>query len=63
MCHKFSVYCSNLFCVMRETLRCLFGNNQSGVIEALNPATRYLHYILNIDNPYLEQLVIKSDIC
>ena len=48
---------------MRETSCCLFGNNQSGVIEALNSATRYLHDILIIDNPYLEQLVIKSDIC
>ena len=58
MCHKFSVYCVDLFCVLRGTSCYLFGNNQSGVIEAFNSALRYLRGILNIDNPYLEQLVI-----
>ena len=62
MCHKFSVDCADLFCAMRETSFCLFGNNQSGVIEAFNSALRYLHDILNIDNLYLEQLVSQISV-
>ena len=27
------------------------------IIEALNSTSRYLDYLLNIDNPYFEQMV------
>ena len=32
-------------------------NNQAGVIEAINSTSRYLEDLLNIDNPYFEQMV------
>ena len=35
----------------------LSDNNQTDIIEALNSNTRYLDDLLNIDNPYLEQMV------
>ena len=35
----------------------LSGNNQAGVIEAFNSSSSYLDYLLNIDNPYFEQIV------
>ena len=41
------------FCfVMRETLCC-----QTDIIEAFNSTSRYLDDLLNIDNPYFEQMV------
>ena len=46
------------FCfVMRETLCCLSDNNQADIIEAFNTTSRYLDDLLNIDNPYFEQMV------
>ena len=44
---------------MRETLCCLSDNNQSDIIEAFNSTStsRYLDDLLNIDNPYFEQMV------
>ena len=38
---------------MRETS----DNNQTDIIEAFNYNTRYLDDLLNIDNPYFEQMV------
>ena len=35
----------------------LSDNNQAAVIEAFNFTSRYLDDLLNIDNPYFEQLV------
>ena len=35
----------------------LSDNNQSDVIEAFNSTSRYLDDLLNIDNPYFEQMV------
>ena len=35
----------------------LTDNNQAGVIGAFNSTSRYLDNLLNIDNPYFEQLV------
>ena len=35
----------------------LSDNNQTDIIEALNSTSRYLDDLLNIDNPYLEQMV------
>ena len=35
----------------------LSGNNQTDIIEAINSTSRYLNDLLNIDNPYFEQMV------
>ena len=35
----------------------LSDNNQTNIIEAFNPTSKYLDDLLNIDNPYLEQMV------
>ena len=35
----------------------LSDNNQSDVVEAFNSTSRYLDDLLNIDNPYFEQMV------
>ena len=35
----------------------LSDNNQIDIIEALNSTSRYLDDLLNIDNPYFEQMV------
>ena len=46
------------FCfVMRETMLSLSDNNQTDIIEAFNSTSRYLDDLLNIDNPYFEQMV------
>ena len=42
---------------MRETLCYLSDNNQADIIEAFNSTSRYLDDLLNIDNPYFEQMV------
>ena len=50
---------ADFFCfVLRETL-CFFSvrQNQIDIIEAFNSTSRYLDYLLNIDNPYFEQMV------
>ena len=44
-----------LFCYERDFM--LSDNNQSDVIVAFNSTSRYLDDLLNIDNPYLEQMV------
>ena len=47
------------FCfVMKETSCCLFSDNfQADFVEAFNSTSRYLDDLLNIDNPYFEQMV------
>ena len=35
---------------------CLSDNNQTDIIEAFNSTSRYLDDLLNIDNPYFEQI-------
>ena len=35
----------------------LSDNNQTDIIEAFNSSSRYLDDLLNIDNPYFEQMV------
>ena len=35
----------------------LSDNNQSDIIEVINSTSRYLDDLLNIDNPYFEQMV------
>ena len=42
---------------MRETLCCLSDNNQTDIIVAFNSSSRYLDDLLNIYNPYFEQMV------
>ena len=43
---------------MRETSCCLSDNNQADVAEAFDFTARYLlDKVLNIDNPYFEQIV------
>ena len=42
---------------MGETSCCLSDNNHIVIIEAFNSTSRYLDDLLNIDNPYFEQIV------
>ena len=44
-----------LFCYERDFMLSLSDNNQTDIIEAFT--SRYLDDLLNIDNPYFEQLV------
>ena len=46
-----------LFCYERDFMLSLFDNNQTDITEAFNSTSRYLDDLLNIDNPYFEQMV------
>ena len=46
-----------LFCYERDFMLSLSDNNQSNVVEAFNSTSRYLDDLLNIYNPYFEQMV------
>ena len=46
-----------LFCYERDFMLSLSDNNQADIIEAFNSTSRYLDDILDIDNPYFEQMV------
>ena len=46
-----------LFCYERDFVLSLSDNNQTDIIEAFNSTSRYLDDLLNIDNPYFEQMV------
>ena len=46
-----------LFCYERDFMFSLSDNNQADIIEALNSTSRYLDDLLNIDNPYFEQMI------
>ena len=46
-----------LFCYERTFMLSLSDNNQTDIIEAFNSTSRYLDDLLNIDNPYFEQMV------
>ena len=46
-----------LLCFERDFVLSLSDNNQSDIIEAFNSTSRYLDDLLNIDNPYFEQMV------
>ena len=46
-----------LFCYERDFMLALSDNNQTDIIEAFNSTSRYLDDLLNIDNPYFEQMV------
>ena len=45
-----------LFCYDRDFLLSL-SDKQTDFIEAFNSTSRYLDVLLNIDNPYFEQMV------
>ena len=49
-----------LFCYERDFMLSLSDNNQSDIIEAFNSTSRYLDDLLNIDNPYFEQMVCQK---
>ena len=46
-----------LFCCERDCMLSLSDNYQADIIEAFNSTSRYLDDLLNIDNPYFEQMV------
>ena len=46
-----------LFCYERDFMLSLSDNNQADIIEAFTSTSRYLDDLLNIDNPYFEQMV------
>ena len=46
-----------LFCYERDFMLSLSDNNQTDIINAINSTSRYLDDLLNIDNPYFEQIV------
>ena len=46
-----------LFCYERDFVLSLSDNNQTYIIEAFNSTSRCLDDLLNIDNPYFEQIV------
>ena len=45
------------FCYERDFMLSLSDNNQTDIIEAFNSTSRYLDDLLNIANPYFEQMV------
>ena len=45
------------YCYERDFMLSLSDNNQTDIIEAFNSTSRYLDDLLNIDNPYFEQIV------
>ena len=45
-----------LFCYERYFMLSLSDNNQTDIIEAFNSTSRYLGDLLDIDNPYFEQM-------
>ena len=51
-----------LFCYERDFMLSLSDNNQTDIIEAFNSSSRCLDDLLNIDNPYFEQINSRSDI-
>ena len=45
------------FCYERDFMLSLSDKNQTDIIEPFNSTSRYLDYLLNINNPYFEQMV------
>ena len=45
------------FCYEKDFMRYLAKQKQNDIIDALNPPSRYLDNLLNIDNIYFEQMV------
>ena len=63
---KLIVFCAPLvadlfvFCNERDFTLSLSDNNQADVVETFNSTSRYLDDLLNIDNPYFEQIVNQT---
>ena len=45
----------------RDFLLFLSENNHADVVEALNSTSRYVDDLLNINNPYIEQMVSPTE--
>ena len=45
-----------LFCYEKDFMLSLSDNNLADVVEAFNSTSRYQDDLLNIDNPYFEQM-------
>ena len=48
---------ADFFCFVRDFKFSLSDNNQTDIIEAYNSTSRYLDGLLNIDDPYFDQMV------
>ena len=48
-----------LFCYERDFMTSLSDVKQAEIIEAFKPTSRYLDDLLNIDNPYFEDMVSR----
>ena len=48
-----------LFCYERDFMLSLSDKNQTDIIEAFNSTSRYFDDLLNINNPYFEQMVCQ----
>ena len=48
-----------LFCYERDFMLSLSDNNRTDIIEALNSISRYLDYLLNIDNSYFNKWLVR----
>ena len=46
-----------LFCYERDFMLSLPDNNRAAIIEAFSSTSSYLDDLLNIDNPYFEQML------
>ena len=46
-----------LFCFDRDFMKNLSSDNQADVFKAFSLTSRYLDDLLNIDNPYFEEMV------
>ena len=46
-----------LFCYERDVLMSLSVDKQADVIDAFNTTSRYLDYVLNINNVYFDNMV------
>ena len=46
-----------LFGYEKDFMKDLSGDNQADIIKAFNSTSRYLDDLLNIDNPYFEEMV------
>ena len=46
-----------LVCYERDFIKFLLRENQADIIEAFNSTSRYIDYLLNIDNIYFEHMV------
>ena len=49
-----------LICYERDFMLSLSDNIQTYIIEAFNFTSRYLDDLLNIDNPYFKQMVVRN---